>query len=836
MRVFESFGNDLRLASRRLLATPMFTIFAIVSLAVGVGVTTAVYSVVDRIFWKELGIESPETVALVMGAESGAYDARWVMSERDYTDVGATQTSFVRLAASQPVYPAVATEAITEIQLGEAVDGEYFALMGVTPLIGRAIQPSDDASNAAVVVLSHALWKMRFAGNAGVVGQVVRLSGKPFEIVGVAPASFGGPVPGPTGTRLWVPRSAAPLFEFRNPASTAPERERRRLTVIGRLRPGRTIEQATSELDALGTSMDAAFPRRPSNQPGIKARRGWTAKSVATLNERGEDFRRFGVLVFGLIALVLVVACTNLANLVLARGTMRQQEFAVRRALGASRWRLVREQSCESLLLAIGGGLSAWLLMQVLINTFDFEVPMARSWMVSVQPEISAGALAMSAGALLLSLVVFGLEPALQLTKTEVRADLAAGSGSVGVPKAKRQRTLLRWQVAISAGFFIIATMCVRFLAAEAGHDPGVDLDRFGVASVDFYIQRMDEDQARRTAEQILVAVREQPGIEAVAVSTGMPFGTQSTPSLVVSTVDKPIISSSDQKSIDLVIGTPDFFRASGISIVHGRSFDNRDHAAASPSVVLSELSALRLFGTAQVVGRSVLIQVRTRLPGLPGEQTIRTATIVGVAEDTDTGNFPGRRGEMAYMPLTQAYSPWMTVVARAADTSTATGALRAGIRKAAPDLGVTSIGSGQAVLAGPFAFLRSAALIAVSLGALTLLLAMVGLYGVQSHIVAHRTREIGVRMSLGATAAQIRAMVLKDGYKPVLQGLAIGLFIGLAGRAIVRSYVAVEVAVFDPWMLLLVPIPLLLAAFFACFLPARRASLVDPNVALRHL
>jgi putative ABC transport system permease protein len=543
------------------------------------------------------------------------------------------------------------------------------------------------------------------------------------------------------------------------------------------------------------------------------------------------------VLVFGLIALVLVVACTNLANLVLARGTMRQQEFAVRRALGASRWRLVREQSSESLLLAIGGGLSAWILMQVLINTFDFEVPLGKAWMtVSAQPEISAGALAVSAGALLLSLVVFGLEPALQLTRTEVRADLAAGSGSVGVPKAKRQRTLLRWQVAISAGFFIIATLSVRYLVAESRHDSGVDLDRIAVAPIDFYLQRVDEDRARRTAQQIVDAVREQPGVDGVTVSTGMPFGSQMNPRLLVSTTDKSITASPDQEGTSLVAATPDYFRVTGIAILRGRGFDDRDDAGAPPAVVLSESIALKLLGSSDVVGRQLLIKVDTVFRGVGVEQPTRTATIVGVAEDTDRGNFPGRRGEMAYMPLAQAYSPWMTVVARAKDAATATAALRAGIRQAVPDLGVESIAGGRTTLGGPFVFLRTAGLIAVSLGALTLLLAMVGLYGVQSHIVAHRTREIGVRMSLGATAAQVRAMVLKDGYKPVLQGLGIGLFIGIAGRAIVRSYIAVEVAVFDPWMLLLVPIPLLLAAFFACFLPARRASRVDPNVALRHL
>jgi len=338
-------------------------------------------------------------------------------------------------------------------------------------------------------------------------------------------------------------------------------------------------------------------------------------------------------------------------------------------------------------------------------------------------------------------------------------------------------------------------------------------------------------------ARDIVDAVRRQPGVEAVSISTGMPFGSTMTPRLLFSTTDKPITSSPNQESADLLAVTPEFFRAVGISIVQGRGLDDRDDASAPAAVVLNELLALKIFGTTKVIGRQILAQVDTRLGNL-GELQTRTATVVGVAENTDTSNFPGagQRGVMAYMPLAQAYSPWMTVVARAKDPSTAVSALRAGIREAAPDLGVESIASGHTTLAGPVVFLRAAGLIAVSLGALTLLLAMVGLYGVQSQIVAHRTREIGVRISLGATAAQVRTMVLKDGYTPVLQGLAIGLFIGIAGRAIVRATMTMPVEVIDPWMLLLVPVPLLLAAFCACYLPARRASRVDPNVTLRHL
>jgi cell division protein FtsX len=231
------------------------------------------------------------------------------------------------------------------------------------------------------------------------------------------------------------------------------------------------------------------------------------------------------------------------------------------------------------------------------------------------------------------------------------------------------------------------------------------------------------------------------------------------------------------------------------------------------------------MFGTADVVGREMAVG-QTRSP---------TATIVGVAADTDVGSIFAVPRPLAYVPLTQHYQPLITVVARASGSVTnAVGAMREAIRRADPDVAVDTIGTGRSVLAGPFQVLRGLGMTAVGLGAITLLLAMAGLYGIQSHIIANRTREIGVRMSLGATAGQIKRMVLVDGYRPVLDGLIFGLSIGLVGRAIARAYLELDVAIVDPWMLVVTPIPLICAAFFACYLPARRAAAVDPNVALR--
>ena len=810
------FGGDLKTAWRRLVGAPMFTIFAIASLALGVGVTATVYSVVDRVFWRDLGIRQADGLVMVTSPEAGAFRAQRVLSAPDFEDLRQVQTCFADLSASALIYPTVSTPSTTEIHPGEAVDGRYFALLGVNAAIGRVIRLADDTMGTPVVVISHGLWRSRFASRLDIVGRTLRLSGRPFEIIGVAPKSYDG-LPGgdPIGTRLWVPLGAAGALLSGGPSSSAPERERRRLGVVGRLKAGRTVQHATTELAAIGAGLDSAYPRPKTAKPRAEARRGWSARDVSELDAAADPAavkRRFGVLVVGLVALVLVVACTNLANLVIVRGTMRHHEFAVRCALGAPRWRLVREQLAESLALAIGGGvLSVWV-MAFLTWALDVELPLAPGFLASVRPEVDTNALLVAAGALLLSLVVFGLEPALQLTaRMGVREDLE-GTGSVGMPRARRQRALLRWQVAISTGFLIIASLCVRYLVTEGRHASGVDMGRLGVMSIDFSVQQRDEEGARRVLERLIRLAGREPGIEAVAVSTGFPFGTLTSPRLKMALGDAAFAGEGNLEDAVLIEATPGFFRTAGISILRGRPFDSRDEAGGPPVMILSESSAKRLFGTADVVGRQLRVEVDNK--GLPPPQPLETAMVVGVAEDTDTTHLFQRRGSTAYMPFAQKYFPLVTVAARASDAAVAIRALENAARKADPAVPLSiKPASGRATLAGMHLFLRGIGTASLVLGAITLLLAMTVLDGVQSYIVAHRTREIGIRMSLGARAEQIRFMVLADGCCPVLQGIAIGLFIGTASRVIVQTAVGIPIGIIDPWTLVIVPLPLLLAA-----------------------
>jgi putative ABC transport system permease protein len=835
VRPFHGVRADFRLAARRLAAAPIFTLFAVVSLAAGVGVTTAAYSVVSTVFWTDSGIPDPDSGVVIM-AGSRVNDPRWILSEADFEDLAAAQRSFSALTASLFILPAVEAPTLTEIQPGEGVDGRYFDLLGVRPHAGRFIQDEDTRPGAApVIVLSHALWKLRFAEDPAIVGRAVRVNGQLFDVVGVAPGGFQGLLAGPMATRIWMAKHEADALWFRNRSTNLQPRDRRALTVFGRLRPGVGTHAATADVRAIGAALDIRHPRI-SPDGSRPDPRGWSVRSVRELSNFDGMVSRFGMLLLGLVVLVLAVACTNLANLVLARGTTRHHEIAVRRALGASRWRLVREQTAESVLLALGGGLAAWPVLMVLQSALNIEIPMSRNWLVSIQPEISLPALAVAAAALLLCLVVFGLEPALQLTRRrDVRDELVAAAGSVGVPKVSRQRTLLRWQVAVSTGFFIITSLSVRYLVIEARHDSGMDLDRLAIARVAFGVQRWDEARARAAIDRVLHEARREPGVDAVAASAGLPFGDTATPFALLAHPAEPDMTRKPDGALAMLV-TPGFFRATGIALRHGRPIDERDQAGGLPVMVVGEGIARSLFGTVDVVGRQLLVTNDVlRRTGADNEPPT-LVTIVGVAEDTDDTHFMLRRGSQIYLPLSQEYSPSVSFIARAARPALGVGALRAATRRAAPDLGLEHAGDGYALLAGPYVFLRTIGMVALTLGGITLLLAMAGLFGVQSHVVGHRTREIGVRMSFGASPAQIRTMVLRDGYKPVLQGLALGLVIGIGGRAVIQSQTPVPIGYVDGWMLVMVPLPLLLAAFFACWLPARRAAAVDPNVALRHL
>jgi putative ABC transport system permease protein len=794
----------MRIAFRRLLKARLFTVFAILSLGVGLSLTTTIYSIIRSVLFDGIGIPEPDRVGFVITP----YDGRLLkgsVSEPDFRTLVSSQSSFSAVAASAPLRIGLSSATGAELVTAEGVDGEYFSVMRVQPALGRLLQASDAERRVAVIAKS--VWTTRFGSDPAILGRSIQLDGVSVEVIGVVPGSFAGVNGKLGGTRVWLPLAAGRALSGHNTADN--------LIVLGRLKPSVSVDTAGQELRALATVLDAASPPATA----ASARR-WSLKTAEAIAREDVILSRIGSTLVGLVTLVLIVACTNLSNLVLARGTVRQADLAVRRALGASRAQLVWEQFRESLILGVGGVSTAiglfFVLRAALHTEFFIRLPGGEPLTLEIRPELDPVVASAALVALAISLIVFGLEPAWRLTRAlDLRTALGAAAG-LNRNTLRRQHALLRWQVTVSACFFIIATMFARYTILEARHDPGVRLDGLAVAAFDFAAQGWDGNRIKPLIQRLLVQADANPAVTATALATALPFGTRHLMRLTLGEMDRlgpgmPAVG---------ISATPSLFAVLEIPIVRGRAFAAAD---AEDVVVINETAARRMFGAADVVNR--------RLSVTRGTQR-RDVTVVGVARDTDVGQILFEPMPLAYFPLSAGSSTSLVVVARAPQD--AAHHLRDLLARTDPALAAEAIGDGRSMLSGPWLVLRGAGIGALVLGGVTLVLAMAGLFGIQTHAVLHRTREIGIRMAMGATSRDIRRFVLREGYRPVLEGLAIGSAIGLAGRAIVRSYLDLDVPVIDVAMLLLAAAALIAAAFWACDAPARRAAGVNPMVALR--
>lgn len=820
---------DLRLAGRRLRHTPVFTIFAVLSLAIGLAVTTSAYALVASLFWKPLPVRDPDRLAMIVRpASAGRMTWRSVMSPAEFADVAGAQRSFATLQATFPFQAPMDDGIRTEITEAEAVTGGYFETLGLEPALGRLIGAADDrAGAAAVAVLSSRFWRARFGEDPEVLGQLIRISEQPFTIVGVVSGAFEGlDVVDPIGTTVWIPVSAAERLPSR-PARL--ERQSRRLSAFGRLATERNSTAASAEVETIAGQLDAADPLKPADESAPAARR-WSVRPMSDALRPPEDVgSRLGWLTVIPIVAVLLVACTNLANLMLARGADRANELAVRRALGGSRARLVREMLAEGVLIAVAGAAGAWLLTHAMLVAMSMELPVSAGRLLTLRPMLDGTTLVVAATLLAGSVLIFGLLPALRSTRSDPRPGLA----TAGLTIAGRRNPWgpIRWQVATAVAFFLVAAITARVVIDQARHDSGIDLDRLALGVVHFDRQLgWDDSSARRTIDAILSEARRQPGIERVAAATGMPFGQTMTPFASVTTPDKPFREGVRSSFAYAIASTPSLFDTIGVSLDRGRLFDHRDVAGTQAVAVVSEAAARELFGSLDVIGREIMLQVWARPPVL-------AATVIGVVRDTDVQFVRSRRSGVVYLPLSQYYHPMLDLVARTSgEPEEAIPILRRAVRQVDSTVPVLTAGTGPQVLAGNYVLLRVVTALVIVLGGLTLVLAMVGLYGILSQVTTWRMREFGVRMALGATAGRLRRMALAQGFRPVIVGLVIGLGGGTLLRAALRAYLNAPIDLIDPLALVFVPIPFMVAASLACYLPARRASRVDPNVALRDL
>ena len=775
-------ARDVRMAVRRLRAAPVFSTFAILSLAVGIGVTTSIHAVMASMLWRPMPVPDPERLVVVTRPSTSRLAWQSILSRADFDDLRAAGGAWRDAEAAAVFHQAMIDQphGVSALVRGEAVTGGYFDEIGLRPAAGRLLHTADDhpaAPNA--VVIGHRLWETAFGSDPAVLGRAVRLGGHPFVIVGVAPQAFNGLSPEiQLRADAWVPLSSTARFSSAAAAASAASRETRRLTVFVRLRPDDMVERLSAEAAVVGRQLDAAFPLT-ERAPGVQSRpapRSWSAATSDGLAAPPQRATMVGVFVMALVALVLVVACTNLANLVLARGASRHAEFAVRHALGGSRWRLIREVVIENAILTALGGLGAAAVTRILVTLFTTDVPISSGRVIRLEPVVSAPVLALAAASLLLSLIVFALIPAMHLIRRDLRPSLVTEGGSAVRRGWRGRRRLVSWQVAVSTAFFLVAAFCLQGVLAEARHDSGVDVDRLAIGGLNFYLAPWNEPRAREAVERVLETVRQLPDVEAATVASGMPFGTTITPFADLTAVGSP---GNTTAAAMLLAVTPDFFRTSGIGVARGRVFDPRDAAGVPLVAVVSDATARALFGSGDPIGRQITLRGATTR-----DRNTYVHTIIGVADDTDVQFVFHRHMGSVYVPFAQRYEAGLMLIARTAgDPAALAPALSLAARRADPDLVLGDPTSGALTLTGLYVLIGMAGKIATGLALLSLVLAMTGLYGVLAQAVAGRTREIGVRLALGAERGRIRRMVLRDGLTPVAIGVGLGAGLGFVIR-----------------------------------------------------
>lgn len=833
-------GRDFVFAFRRLRSAPGFSLFSIATLAMGIGVVTAIYSVVHATLGPPPGVADP---ARVMNIRRATFGSGPIVSFSwpDYQDFRQRQTSFSEVTGWAFLQQSLAANGGSLTGWTEIVDGDYFPVLGVPAQIGRALTSADDQPGAPPVgVLGYAAWQQLFGGDKDVVGKIVMANGRPVQIVGVAPREFTGMFNGGlVRTMLWQPMAAArnSSREF-NGADFGPNsRERRWVFVQGRLAPGKTIAQAGAELAGLGRQYDAALeaesplPAVSDSAPRVVRRMptSWSVRPVSRLmGVPDQILKPLVASLFVAVGLVLLVACTNLANLMLARSSRRRAEMGVRLALGATRARLIRETSAEAIILTVAGGIAGVGVARSLMIVLSTEVSLGNGTL-QVLPRVDSAALIAAMVATLLAMCVSGLMPAVAATRLDLRSALASDTGGA-LPRWRGRRLLITFQVAASVLLVAICTLFVGEIRRQSRIDTGLDLEHLAVAHVDFTRQQYADERARQIASAALDRVASEPDVESVALTAGFPLGLD-----FISAGSAQAPESSQSAYVRLVPGTPSIFRTLDVAIRRGRAIDERDARGAQLVAVLNESTAAKLFPSPDPIGRQFTIK-RQLFVG-EAERPAQTFTLVGIAEDTDAGTAGSRNTGVAYLSLDQQGGGNLVLSVRTTGSpEKAAGDLRRALASIDPSIAVSEIGGGVSVVGPDTTFQKISAGLAGSLGSMALVLALAGLYGVLSHIVAGRTREFGVRLALGAEVRHIQRMVLREGLSPVVLGLIAGLGLGAIARAGMQPVFLRLVPATDLTLMLLVPALFIVAGLIACYVPAFRASRVDPNVALRNL
>ena len=812
--MFSDLRLDLKYAIRTLVRAPGFTMLAIVVLALGIGANTTVFSVANALFLRPLPVAQPETVIRVC---SNRFSATGYRSYLEYRDRNSTLAG---LAAFQMRSFGLRLESETEHVFGTIVSGEYFQVLGVTPAHGRLLAPSDDLAGASpAVVLSHAFWTRRF-GTEDVIGRTMALNDQVFTIVGVAPGEFTG-VMVPLVGDLWVPLAADTLLRPALDPST--RLDETSFHLIGRLEPGVDRMRAQAELDTIGRQLRQARGEA-DHGPAVTVYGGTMLHP-----EISPPMSAFTAIMMTLVGVVLLIVCVNVANLVLARAAGRETELAIRQSLGAGRGRVMRQLLTESLLLSLAGAvagvaLAFWCTRLLMALHLPTPVP------ISLDLSIDWRVLGFTMSAAVAATLAFGVLPALSMSRIDlVRA--VKGAGGDGRRHGRLRAAFLIAQVSLSVLLLICAGLFIRGFRHARSIDTGFDGDRILTASIDLETRGYSAARGRELIRLLTSRLEAAPGVASVNVLDIVPVTLSNTTMHLLRDGDvepAPGQQPSTPQVFANAVG-PGHFDTLRIGMVAGRDFTDLDGDAAPRVAIVNETLARRFWPEQDAVGQ------RVRILGDRANAS-DVIEVIGVVRDSKYVTVGEEPRPFLYRPLAQAYTPRVTMLVRAAGApGSVLTAIRQEVGAIDPGLAVFNVAPLTEAMSVSLLPARMAGSLLGTLGMLALALAALGIYGVLSLVVRSRTREIGVRIALGATPGALTTMVVRQAMTWTVAGAVIGVVLALALTRFLEGFLY-GTSPTDVWTFGGVTLLLVLVACIAALVPAARASRLDPLVALRTL
>ncbi len=808
--------QDLRYGLRMLAKNPGFTAAAVLTLALGIGANTAVFSVVNTVLLKPLPYPEPDRLVTVESMWTRGTPVPNPLSYPDFFDFRTQNHVFEHLVTSRDTNLAL-TGVGTPIQLdGEMVTWDLFPALGIRPELGRGFLQSEEAAGAHVVVLSQALWQSHFGGDRGIVGRTITLDLKPYTVIGVAPAGFTFPVNEPN-IQLWTTIAA----DREAPPGRTPVTEQRgahMLTALGRLKRGVGIEQARADLDVIAQALAKQYPDTNTNSARASVR-----PELETLV--GES-RTPLLILLGAVGLVLLIACANIANLLLARTANREQEMAVRAAMGASRGRVVRQLLTESLLLAILGGAAGTLLAEYALGAV---LPLGgQSIPRLAQTSIDARVLGFSLLLTFLTSVFFGLAPALHASKVDFASSLKEGSRASTRKHDRIRGALVIAQVTLGLVLVTAAGLLMASFLRLERSDLGLKPDH--LLTFWFSLPQPQYNAAQQVAfyDQLLERMRALPGVESAAGVWPLPLGGDNV--TVGFNIEERPAATPNWPSARMAFATPDYFRTAGIPLLKGRVFNDHDDAKALRVLIVNKAFADQFFPGEDVIGKRI-----TSGASGPGENGEPIREIVGVVGSAKQYAMDAEPEPTYYFPYKQL--PWQAppvILRTAVPPRMLESAVRKEMTELDPLVPVFQIRTMEELLSTQVTEPRFHTVLLGCFAGVALLLTMVGLYGVMAYSVTRRTREIGVRIALGASRSMVLSMVLKQALVLLAAGLALGLAASLAADRLLQSMLF-GVSALNPTVLGLSGLLVALTGLLAAYLPAHRAAKVDPMEALRY-